>query len=193
MCPSISLTEPLGVNRLPMTIFFSPVQWWHAMLFCVLTLGWQTAAHADAYTVVQRKVRNLQWSQAQQAAQTHLQAHPNDPQMRLLLSQIQAGLGDTTSAQATLQQLTQDYPELPEPHNNLAASYAAQGRLDMALLALKTAVAARPDYTVALENLGDVYLLLAQQAYAKAATSPAPSHKLGDKRQQLEALIKSAP
>ena len=193
MVLSISLTEPLGVNRLPMTIFFFPVQWWRAVVASSLALGLHTAAHADSYTDVQRMVRNLQWSQAQQAAQTHLQTHPNDPQMRLLLSQIQFGQADIAAAQNTLQQLTQDYPELPEPHNNLAALYAAQGRLDMALLSLKTAIAARPDYTVALENLGDVYLQLAQQAYAKAATSPAPSPKLGDKRNQLDTLIKSAP
>lgn len=190
---SISLTEPLGVNRLPMTIFFSPVQWWRALLASALALGLHAAAHADTYTDVQRMMRNLQWSQAQQAAQAHLTIHPNDPQMRLLLSHIQGGQGDSAAAQATLQQLTQDYPELPEPHNNLAALYAAQGRMDMALLSLKAALAARPDYTLALENLGDVYLQLAQQAYAKAAASPAPSHGLGDKRGQLDALIKSAP
>ena len=193
MCPSISLTEPLGVNRPPMTIFFSPVQWWRAVLAFSLALLLHIPAHADIYTDVQRMVRNLQWPQAQQAAQAHLKAHPNDPQMRLLLSQIQVGTGERAAALATLQQLTQDYPELPEPHNNLAALYAAQGRLDMALLSLKTAIAARPDYTVALENLGDVYLQLAQQAYAQAANSPAPSYKLGDKRSRLEALIKSAP
>ena len=197
MCFSISLTEPLGVNRLPMTIFFFPVQWRRAMqafaLANLLTFGLHAPAHADTYTDVQRMVRNQQWPQAQQAAQAHLKAHPNDPQMRLLLSQIQVGTGERAAAQATLQQLTQDYPELPEPHNNLAALYAAQGRLDMALQSLNTAIAARPDYTVALENLGDVYLQLAQQAYAKAASSPAASNKLSDKRSQLEALIKSAP
>ena len=197
MCFSISLTEPLGVNRLPMTIFFFPVQWRRAMqafaLANLLTFGLHAPAHADTYTDVQRMVRNQQWPQAQQAAQAHLKAHPNDPQMRLLLSQIQVGTGERAAAQATLQQLTQDYPELPEPHNNLAALYAAQGRLDMALQSLNTAIAARPDYTVALENLGDVYLQLAQQAYAKAASSPAPSNKLSDKRSQLDALIKSAP
>ncbi|MEY5029030.1 MAG: hypothetical protein RLZ63_1345 [Pseudomonadota bacterium] len=197
MCFSISLTEPLGVNRLPMTIFFSPVQWQRAMLAIalanLLTFGLHAPAHADTYTDVQRMVRNQQWPQAQQAAQAHLKGHPNDPQMRLLLSQIQVGAGERAAAQATLQQLTQDYPELPEPHNNLAALYASQGRLDMALQSLNTAIAARPDYTVALENLGDVYLQLAQQAYAKAASSPAPSNKLNDKRSQLDALIKSAP
>ena len=176
-----------------MSIYFPPVHWWRAVLAWSLALGLHTAAHADTYTDVQRMVLNQQWTQAQQAAATHLQAHPGDPQMRLLLSQVQLGQQDAAAAQVTLQQLTQDYPELPEPHNNLAALYATQGRLDMALLSLKAAIAARPDYTVALENLGDVYLQLARQAYAKAATSPAPSKQLGDKRTQLDTLIKAAP
>lgn len=190
---SISLTEPSGVNRLPMSIFISPVRWRQALLAWTLALGLHATAHADTYSDVQRMVRNQQWSQAQQEASAHLKAHPGDPQMRLLLSQIQSGQGNREAAQATLQQLTRDYPELPEPHNNLAAMYAAQGRLDMALLSLKVAIATRPDYTLALENLGDVYLQLAQQAYAKAANSPNPSHTLDNKSTQLDALIKSTP
>ncbi len=176
-----------------MSIHFSPARCSQIFLAWALAWGVHTAAHADPYQDVQRLVRNQQWTQAQQAASTHLQSHPGDPQMRLLLSQIQSGQADNAAAQATLQQLTLDYPELPEPHNNLAALYAAQGRLDLALLSLKAAIAARPDYALALENLGDLYLQLALQAFNQASDGPGSSNNLGDKRARLGALIKSAP
>ena len=45
---------------------------------------------------------------------------------------------------------------------------AAQGQLEEAVAALQTAVQARPNYKVALQNLGDLYTALAQQAYGQA-------------------------
>ena len=64
--------------------------------------------------------------------------------------------------------LTQDYPELPEPYNNLAVIYASQGQYDRARAALEQSIRTHPSYATAYENLGDVYAKLASQAYDKA-------------------------
>jgi Flp pilus assembly protein TadD len=64
--------------------------------------------------------------------------------------------------------LTQEFPELPEPYNNLGVLLAAQGNYPAANEALLLAIQARPNYKVALQNLGDLYAAMAQQAYAKA-------------------------
>ncbi|HEY9025308.1 MAG TPA: tetratricopeptide repeat protein, partial [Burkholderiaceae bacterium] len=61
-----------------------------------------------------------------------------------------------------------DYPDLPEPYNNLAALYAANGDYGRARVTLEQAVRANPGYAIAHENLGDVYAALASQSYAKA-------------------------
>jgi Flp pilus assembly protein TadD len=66
-------------------------------------------------------------------------------------------------------QLTQDYPELPEPHNNLAVLLAADGDLDGARRALESALRVQPDYPIAQENLGDVHLRMAVRAWDQAA------------------------
>jgi tetratricopeptide (TPR) repeat protein len=61
-----------------------------------------------------------------------------------------------------------DYPELPEPHNNLAVLYAQKGEYELARGELEAAISAAPDYAVAYENLGDVYARLAALNYEKA-------------------------
>jgi tetratricopeptide (TPR) repeat protein len=105
----------------------------------------------------------------------HLEKQASDPQMRLMQSQIQAAQGQTTLAQETLEALTQEFPELPEPYNNLAALYAQQNAFDKALSSLAQAIRARPDYALALENMGDVHVALARESYLKSKALPSQS------------------
>jgi tetratricopeptide (TPR) repeat protein len=88
--------------------------------------------------------------------------------MRFLKGVIQTQAGSTAEAIATFQALTQDYPELPEPYNNLAALYASQNELDKARTALEMAVRMNPSYAIAHENLGDIYARMATQSYGRA-------------------------
>jgi Tfp pilus assembly protein PilF len=91
-----------------------------------------------------------------------------NPQARFLKGIVQTDLGDTDEAAATFRGLTEDFPELPEPHNNLAVIWAQQGRYDKAKTELELALAASPDYAIAHENLGDVYTRLAGSEYDRA-------------------------
>jgi len=64
--------------------------------------------------------------------------------------------------------LSEDYPDLPEPYNNLAVLYASQGQYEKARDALEAAIRTHPSYSTAHENLGDIYAKMASQAYGKA-------------------------
>ncbi|PUE57916.1 hypothetical protein B9Z45_07420 [Limnohabitans sp. 2KL-17] len=162
-----------------------------SFVFFSLLLLFSVGVKADAYNDVNRLVGAGEWAKAQTQAEAHLNSRPTDPQMRLLLSRIQDGQGQTAAAMETLQSLTQSFPELPEPHNNLAALLARQNRYAEALVALQAAVRARPDYAIALENLGDVYMALAIQAYQSASQgSPSPT-RAAAKRLAAEQLLKS--
>ncbi len=161
-------------------------------LTCLLLLS-GAAAQADVYQDVNRLIGAQQWPQAQAQAQEHLKSRPTDPQMRLLLSRIQDGQGQTAAAMETLQALTQSFPELPEPHNNLAALLARQNRYAEALAQLQDAVRARPDYGTALENLGDVYIALAIEAYQNASKATPPQPRAASKRLAAEQMLKSSP
>ncbi len=136
-----------------------------AILAGSLTL---TAAHADEYGDVNLLMRTGKLAEAQVKVDQYLAAKPRDPQMRFFKGVIQRETGKTNDAIATFTKLTEDYPELPEPYNNLAVLYAGQGQYDKARAALEMAIRTNPSYSTAHENLGDVYAKLASQAYNKA-------------------------
>jgi len=87
---------------------------------------------------------------------------------------------------------TQDFPELPDPYNNLAVLYAAEGQLESALVALQAALRNDPTHRAARENLGDVYLALALQAWG-AAQAGAKGDDAGLRRKLLLARQIQAP
>jgi len=125
-------------------------------------------AHADDYGDVGQLLRSGKLGEALIKADAYLASKPSDPQMRFLKGVIQRSSGKQAEAIATFTKLTEDYPELPEPYNNLAVLYAAQGQFDKARVALEMAIRTNPSYSTAHENLGDVYARLASQAYNKA-------------------------
>ncbi len=136
-------------------------------LFVVATLS-ATLAYADDYADVSKMLRAGQVNEAMVKADQYLASKPRDPQMRFIKGVIQTEAGKTNDAIATFTQITQDYPELPEPYNNLAVLYAGQSQFDKARAALEMAIRTNPSYATAHENLGDVYARLASQAYGKA-------------------------
>ena len=88
--------------------------------------------------------------------------------------------------------LTEDFPELPEPYNNLAALYAQRKEYDKARTALEMAVRANPDYALAHENLGDVYAKLAARAYERAHQIDAANRRARAKASALAPILDGA-
>ncbi len=154
---------------MPTRAFFSyrPLSAALRMLFLAATLT-ASLAHADDYADVGSLVRAGQYPEALAKADKYLAGKPRDPQMRFLRGVIQTETGKTGDAIATLTKITEDYPELPEPYNNLAVLYAGQSQFDKARAALEMAIRTNPSYATAHENLGDIYARLASQAYSKA-------------------------
>ena len=107
--------------------------------------------------------------QALARADAHLVKNPRDAQMRFVRGVILTEMKKPAEARDAFERLTEDYPELPEPYNNLAVLYASEGQLDSARAALEKALAAAPNYGTAYENLGDIYLQMAADAYQRAS------------------------
>lgn len=137
-------------------------------LISVLAACFVSSAYADEYADVMQLMRQGKHSDALSKADQYLSGKPKDAQMRFLKGVIQRDAGKTSDAIATFTKLTEDYPELPEPYNNLAVLYAGQSQFDKARAALEMAIRTNPSYATAHENLGDVYAKLASQAYNKA-------------------------
>ena len=93
---------------------------------------------------VRKLIASGRSKQALVRADLHLQKNPRDAQMRFVRGVILADMNDSEAARSVFQQLTEDFPELPEPYNNLAVLHAADGQLDRARAALESALVARP-------------------------------------------------
>jgi len=135
---------------------------------CLTVLYAAAPARADELQDASRLLKAGQREQALERVNRALVAKPGDPQARFLKGLIYTEQGNTREAIEIFTKLTQDYPDLPEPYNNLAVIYAGQGQYEKARAALEQSIRTHPSYATAYENLGDVYAKLASQAYDKA-------------------------
>ncbi len=114
-------------------------------------------------------IKDRQFATAETKLEALITQRPREPQARFLKGVVQSELGHADAAITIFRALIEDYPELPEPYNNLAVLYAQKGEYDSARLALETAVRTAPNWAVARENLGDIYARLAAAEYDRAA------------------------
>lgn len=125
-------------------------------------------AHADTLQDIGKLMKQGQHAQALERAERYLSSNPKDPQGRFLKGLILTELNRQPEAIVIFTKLTEDFPESPEPYNNLAVIYAQQKQYDKARQALEMAIRTHPSYATAHENLGDIYAHMASQAYDKA-------------------------
>jgi tetratricopeptide (TPR) repeat protein len=138
------------------------------ILGLALSVSVSFAIAADTLPDIQRLMKQGQMPQALEKVDTYISTKPKDAQGRFLKGLILTEMGRPAEAIPVFTKLTEDYPELPEPYNNLAVLYAQQKQYDKARTALEMAIRTHPSYSIAHENLGDVYAKLASQAYDKA-------------------------
>lgn len=98
----------------------------------------------------------------------YLSGSPQDAEGRFTRALILVKQNNNAEAIKAFTELTRDYPQLPEPYNNLAVLYAQTGNYEKARDALEAALATNPSYATAHENLGDIYAALAGAAYNRA-------------------------
>ncbi|WP_245587385.1 L,D-transpeptidase Cds6 family protein [Comamonas composti] len=134
------------------------------------SLGVWHGAHAaqDAVAEVAQLLEQGKTAQAAREAESYLRKTPGDVQMRFMQGVIAAEQKRSSQAIAIFTGLTKDYPNLPEPYNNLAVLYAETGQEAKAVEVLGQAIRTNPSYATAHENLGDLYARMASEAYSKA-------------------------
>ncbi|HEY8886893.1 MAG TPA: tetratricopeptide repeat protein [Gallionella sp.] len=139
-----------------------------ALLASALLLCASPVTHADEMGDANMLFKQGQRSQALDKVNDYLASKPKDAQARFLKGLILTEQGKTADAIKIFSALTDDYPDLPEPYNNLAVLYASQGKYDKAKQLLEKAISTHPSYATAHENLGDIYAKMASQAYDRA-------------------------
>lgn len=134
-----------------------------ALLFCT-----SLTARADDLDDANKLFKKAQYGQAMDKVNAILERKPKDAQARFLKGLVLTQQNKATEAIGVFSALTNDYPELPEPYNNLAVLYANQSQYDKARQSLEMAIRTHPSYATAHENLGDIYAKMASQAYDRA-------------------------
>jgi tetratricopeptide (TPR) repeat protein len=130
--------------------------------------GWSAWAQSDPLQEANQLFRQGQLDRAMDRVNGYLATRPKDPKGRFLKGLILTEQNKPNEAIRIFTDLSQDYPDLPEPYNNLAVLYASQGQYEKARASLEMAIRTHPSYATAHENLGDIYAKMASQAYDKA-------------------------
>jgi tetratricopeptide (TPR) repeat protein len=143
----------------------------------------------DEHQEVRKLLRQAKYSAALSWIEGSLAKNPRDPQMLFWQAFVFEQTGRADKALPIYLSLTQDFPELPEPHNNLGVLYAAQGDYARAKASFDLAVRNNPSYAVAHENLGDVLLHMSQQSYQRALSLEPKQLSAHKKIQQLKPAL----
>lgn len=144
---------------------------------------------ADSLQDAGKLLKQGQHAQALEQIDKYLSGKPKDAQGRFLKGLVLTEMNKPNDAIAVFTKLSEDYPELPEPYNNLAVIYAQQKQYEKAKQALEMAIRTHPSYATAHENLGDIYARLASQAYDKALQIDSSNSSAQTKLSTIKDLI----
>ena len=148
-------------------------------------------ARADELQDIDRLLKQGHHAQALERVNQYLVQKPRDAKGRFIKGLILAEQNKVAEAIEVFTALARDYPELPEPYNNLAVLYATQGQYEKARQQLEMSIRTHPSYATAYENLGDVYTKLASQAYDKALQFDSSNSAAKNKLSLIRDLISS--
>lgn len=137
-----------------------------AALLLLSSLG---AAAADEAGALRALIARGDLNAALQRADKSVAAKPTDAGLAFLRGVVLMDLGRDADALAAFTRLTEQYPELPDPFNNIALLRARAGEYELARQALESALRNDPGHRLARANLGRVHLMLAAQAWEQLA------------------------
>lgn len=138
-------------------------------------------------------MRDGRHSDALRRINRYISQNPDDAGARFLKGVALSESGNRREAVEVFIAMTRDFPDRPEPYNNLAVLRAMDGELEAARLALLEAIRIHPSYTTAHENLGDVYAKLAAEEFSEAARLDATNTSASRKLAMVNGLSAPAP
>ena len=123
---------------------------------------------AREFNAIEKMAQGKASIKALDSVEKYVKKYPRDAQARFIQATLLSQLDKTQAAIDALTAMTQEFPELPEPYNNLAALYAKSDQYEKARQFLEKAIRLNPSYAVAHGNLGDIYAKLSNRSYTEA-------------------------
>jgi tetratricopeptide (TPR) repeat protein len=159
-----------------------------ALSLCSL-LCFSNSFAQTSYGDIQLLINEKNYKEALKAAEQLLSQNSSDIKLQFMRGLILTRMDKYNDAEKVFIALTKNNPELPEPYNNLAVVYAAQGKYSEAAEALKSAINTHPSYATAHENLGDIYAKLASRAYNQALELDTSNNAAREKLSLVNELV----
>ncbi len=147
----------------------------------------------SSYGDIQLLINQAEYEKALALTEKQLSVIKSYIKLQFMKGLILTRLDRYHDAEEAFIQITLDNPELPEPFNNLAVVYAAQGKYAEAEEALKNAINTHPSYATAHENLGDIYAKMASHAYNQALELDVRNTTAREKLSLVKELMISSP
>jgi tetratricopeptide (TPR) repeat protein len=162
-----------------------------ALAFALAALPGFAADEANLLKDVPKLISTGKLDDAERIVDRIIAADPKNVAARFQKSILLTQRGKTDDAIKMLQELIAEFPELPEPYNNLGVLYAAKGRFDDARFAFEGAIRADPKGVSPLtyENLGDLFIKLADQEYEQGMKLDPKNQALQTKRNTIKGLV----
>jgi Flp pilus assembly protein TadD len=128
-------------------------------------------------------------AEALQRTEQALLVSPRDAQTRFVHAVVLMELRRDAEAAELFTRIAQEFPELPEPFNNLGLLHARAGRLDAARMALEAALRNDPGHRAARANLAEVHLMLAVAAWEQLGAAAPLEPRLARRLQAVRELL----
>ena len=138
------------------------------LLLCLLVT--ESVVAATSLKQLQQLIAEENFAAAAQNGELLLQRDASNTQARFLTAYAHQMNQNRDKAIALYRALVADNPSLPEPRNNLAMIYLAEGDYDRAIQLLVDALNTHPSYATAYDNLSQVYRGIASETYRRAVS-----------------------
>ncbi|MCJ7798297.1 MAG: tetratricopeptide repeat protein, partial [Polaromonas sp.] len=113
-------------------------------------------AFSEESSEVAKLLHAGQLEAAMERAEDFLSRQPHDAQMRFVKGLILTEKHKVADAISIFTGLSEDFPDSPEPFNNLAVLLAGNGDFEKARVALDAAIRTHPTYATAYQNMNHV-------------------------------------
>jgi len=140
-----------------------------AILVIGLSLGTPTIADDLDLDAVRSMIEDGQTASALELLDKEIASSTADSAaLRFLRARVLVTMGNLEEAEHVYRELITRYPAQPEPYNNLAYLYSAQGKLDQAASLLRAGLYTDPAYRALFDNLTRIYAEQAARSLSAA-------------------------
>jgi|TARA_B100002052_G_scaffold268902_1_gene267877 Flp pilus assembly protein TadD len=140
-----------------------------AVVVVGLSLGTPTIADDLDLDAVRSMIEDGQTASALELLDQEIASSTADSAaLRFLRARVLVTMGNLEEAEHVYRELITRYPARPEPYNNLAHLYSAQGKLDQAASLLRAGLYTDPSYRALFDNLTRIYAEQAARSLSAA-------------------------